>query len=221
MLAPSQSRFSLTRVWSCQPAIRTWDSTYNSPGKGLRFVIIFSFSHRCFEPRGRGESGQKIVGAGKKNPFWIMSSCLQRITSSEQSKPSGGDYAKCGPSNTPETLPPLLSDWRIKKRGGMKACIDSWSMSIIILLASSGWILWLYWWCDHCCYVVGGGMPLYYLITLCLFFHKDTQLCKPWRDFLRQMIEMEVGKDLWGHFTLTLASDCVASNKRPPLPLGD
>lgn len=56
-------------------------------------------------------------------------------------------------------------------------------------------------------------MPLYYLITLCLFFHKDTQLCKPWQDFLSQMIEIRVGKDLLGHFTLTLASGCVASNK--------
>lgn len=68
-------------------------------------------------------------------------------------------------------------------------------------------------------------MPLYYLIILCLFFRKDTQLCKPWRDFLNQMIEIGVGKDLLGHFTLTLASDCVASliskMKRPPLPLGD
>lgn len=75
-------------------------------------------------------------------------------------------------------------------------------------------MLWFYWSCDHCCYVVGGGMRLYYLIILCLFFHKDTQLCKPWRDFLNQMIKIGVGKDLLGHFSLTLASDCAASNKQ-------
>lgn len=34
--------------------------------------------------------------------------------------------------------PPVLSDLRIKKTRGMKACIYSWSMSIIILLDCSG-----------------------------------------------------------------------------------
>lgn len=54
-------------------------------------------------------------------------------------------------------------------------------------------------------------MPLYYLIILCLFFHFDSQLCNPWPDFLSQMIEIRVGKDLLGHFTLTPASDSVVS----------
>ena len=109
---------------------------------------------------------------------------------------------------------PVLSDLRIKKRRGMKAFIYSWSMSIIILLDCSGldavvllvvWSLLLRGWGWYASVLSDNSL---------LIFHKDTQLCKPWRDFLNQMIEIGVGKDLLGHFSLTLASDCAASNKQ-------
>lgn len=82
---------------------------------------MFPLSQRWVEPRGRGEGKWAKDCESLKKTCWIPSSHLQRITSSKQSKPSGGDYAKPLLSNTPENLlPPSIQIWGLRKLGEWK-----------------------------------------------------------------------------------------------------